>query len=169
MRILLLAISFLAANSAFSGSTFDRLDKFYLGGGIAMIDAGADGASIDLSYDSLEIIGGYKHSGFLSGEARLTYGNDSGDDATDTSLFTGSIYWRPETENEIAKTYGLLGFTTASISDSDDSFSESGISYGAGIGFTITEYWNINFEIRKILNNSDMDLDTLSAHIDYRF
>ncbi|MFL0801282.1 MAG: porin family protein [Agarilytica sp.] len=168
MRILLLAISFLAANSAFSGSTFDRLDKFYLGGGIALIDAGADGADIDLSYDSLEIIGGYKHSGFLSGEVRLTYGNDSGRDAADTSLFTGSIYWRPETANEIAKSYALLGFTTASISDPYDS-SESGVSYGAGIGFTITEYWNINFELRKILNNSEMDLDTLSAHIDYRF
>ncbi len=168
MRILLLAISFLAANSAFSGSKFDKLDKFYFGGGIASIDAGADGVNLDLGYDSLEIIGGYKHSGFLSGEVRLTYGNDSGDDSADTSLLTGSIYWRPETANAVAKTYGLLGFSTASISGFDDP-SESGISYGAGIGFTITEYWNINFEMRKILNNSALDLDTMSAHIDYRF
>ncbi|MFL0805172.1 MAG: porin family protein [Agarilytica sp.] len=169
MRILLLAISFLAANSAVSGSKFDRLDKFYLGGGVSAIDVGANGSDLDLSYSSLEIIGGYKYSGFLSLDARLTLGNDSGDDSGDTKLYTGSVYWRPETANEIAKTYGLLGFTAASIRDSDDSYSRSGFSYGAGIGFTITEAWNINFEVRKVLDHSDLDLETFSAHIDYRF
>jgi len=181
MRIAIVLASVLLANSAMSQeSIFDRLDKFYLGAGVNFLElTGSENASgSDANFATIEILGGYKYNGFISGEARIgvgtsgetltaELGGDAGQVQAEVDIeYTGSLYWRPETANEIAKIYGLLGFSTVSIKDGD---SESGISYGGGVGFTFQEDWNLNFEYRSIIDKDAFEFTALSANVDYRF
>lgn len=168
MRLLTLTILLLASGSALAASKFDRLDKFFIGGSISSIDFDYENA--DFGYTTTELIGGYKYNGYLSVDLRLGLG--TGDSSSSGSLTSAALYWRPETANETAKIYGLVGVATVSISDqegTDDSYSEAGLSYGAGVGFTFDQNWNLNFEYRYFLDNSDVDSDGFTVNVDYRF
>ena len=182
MRFLISLALVMLANTALAQSVFDRLDKFYVGGGLTYIDANAaaaDGESGE--FTSTELIGGYKYSGYLGGEIRLGTGlrSESFVDRTNSQVFDGSIgyygsvYWRPETANEVAKIYGLIGYTSISVdrqySSSSSSSSESGLSYGGGVGFTFDERWNLNFEYRTIIDTSTAEFTAVAANVDYRF
>ncbi len=180
MRFLTAALLGLLANSALGQSFFDRIDKLYVGGGFNFIDAGGtDTDGNDANFTSFELQGGYKYNGFLAAEARVGFGLTDEDIATvagdvETTIeYHASLYWRPETANEIAKIYGLLGFSTISVNAddgiSDESESESGLSYGGGVGFVMQEDWNLNFEYRLILDKDDDEFRSFGATLDYRF
>jgi len=176
MRFLTLAALALAANAANAESMFENLDKFYVGGGVNFVDANtSDSAGNDIGFTTIEAVGGYKHNAYLGAELRLGVGTTdetitSGTSTVDTSIdYYASAYWRPESANEVAKLYGLLGFSTISISNGSDSDSESGFSYGAGVGFLLDENWNLNFEYRFLLDDKSNEFSALSANLDYRF
>lgn len=80
-----------------------------------------------------------------------------------------SIYYRAESANEIAKLYGLLGFTSLSTDIEGGTDSNSGFSYGYGISFITGKHMNLNIEYRSLINNDDLDIETYSLGLDYRF
>lgn len=149
---------------------------FYLGGGAADVKMRfEEGGSLD--WTAVEIIGGYKHSPFVGGEARLGYGSENGLD-----LLYNSLYYRTESSNDTAKTYLLLGYTFGVIgldadSNEDDTVSLNGFSYGAGVGFSITSRLNFNLEYRMIIDgdskydgySENIELSGVSLNVDYRF
>ncbi len=177
MRFLISMALVLLANTAIAQSVFDRLDKFYVGGGLTYIDANAQAADGESGeFTSAELIGGYKYNGYLGAELRFGKGlrSESFSAGIESSIeYYGSAHWRPETANEIAKIYGLIGYTSVSIEadrgSSTSSTSESGISYGGGIGFTFDERWNLNFEYRTIIDTSALELNAFVVNVDYRF
>lgn len=101
-----------------------------------------------------------------------------------------SIYYKPELVNEEAKLYALLGFTSVStegaVTDDVKTFdgknwtstgattqkddgTHSGFSYGLGVGFVMTEHFNINIEYRNICNDISGKPNVLGVNVDYRF
>lgn len=180
MRFLTLASLILLANSAVAESIFEKLDKFHVGGGVSFIDANtSDASGNDLNFTTLDIVGGYKFNGFLGIDARIGLGLSdesstiAGSEVKTSTDYYASLYWRPETANDIAKIYGLLGFSTISGSvdtaTGDNSNTESGLSYGGGVGFVLQESWNLNFEYRLILDDDNNEFSAVSANVDYRF
>lgn len=171
MRFLTLAVLLLATSSAFAGSKFDRLDKFYVGGSINSIDAKTD-VDEDRGFFSTELIVGYKYNGFLGAEIRLGAGSEEDNGSGGSGSFTSaSFFWRPETSNSIAKIYGLIGFATVSVPETDleESGTQTGGALGGGFGFTFNEAWNLNFEYRYFINASDFEAKGFSVNVDYRF
>jgi opacity protein-like surface antigen len=151
-------------------------DGFYAGGGVADVKLRFDeGGSLD--WTTGEVIGGYKHSPFVGGEARLGYGSENGFDL----LYT-SFYYRTESSNDTAKTYLLFGYTLGQVmldadSGEDDTVSLNGFSYGVGVGFPVTSRLNFNLEYRMILDGKskfedfkeNVELSGASVNVDYRF
>jgi len=149
---------------------------FYAGGGVADVKLRFDeGGSLD--WTTGEVIGGYKHSPFVGGEARLGYGSENGFDL----LYT-SFYYRTESSNDTAKTYLLFGYTLGQVmldadSGEDDTVSLNGFSYGVGVGFPVTSRLNFNLEYRMILDGKskfegfkeNVELSGASVNVDYRF
>jgi len=156
------------------------LDGFYAGGNLNYIDAGvSDAQNDDTTFRSIEALAGYKYNGWLGGEIRIGIGTSDESYATATGDYEvgidhhESLYYRAESANDVAKLYGLLGFTSAQTSIDDgttsSSGSESGFSYGAGIGFVASEVVNVNFEYRVLLSKEDYDYSLFSIGFDYRF
>lgn len=149
---------------------------YYVGGGAADLKMRFDeGGSLD--WTTGEILGGYKHSPFVGGEARLGYGSEDGLDLLYTSL-----YYRTESSNDTAKTYLLFGYTFGQIkfdgdAGEDDSVSVNGFSYGAGVGFPVSSQLNFNLEYRMVLDgdakydgdSENIEMSGVSLNVDYRF
>lgn len=174
MRNWLAAVALSLPMVAIAGD--NTVGGFYLGGGAADVKMRfEEGGSLD--WTAVEIIGGYKHSPFVGGEARLGYGSENGLD-----LLYNSLYYRTESSNDTAKTYLLLGYTFGVIgldadSNEDDTVSLNGFSYGAGVGFSITSRLNFNLEYRMIIDgdskydgySENIELSGVSLNVDYRF
>ena len=166
---------------AFSSASFaDNRQGFYVGGNWSFIDSNSvDAADNDVDFRSLEVVGGYKYRSWAGVEAR--FGTSLKDEAFATDLAGGevdigidhyeSLYYRLESANQVAKFYVLLGFSNIQTSSggSDDSASESGVSYGAGIGFVMNEKANLNFEYREIIDEDTAAFTAISVGFDYRF
>ncbi len=150
---------------------------FYVGGGAADVKMSFDeGGSLD--WTTGEVVGGYKKSPFIGGEARLGFGSENSLDL----LYT-SFYYRTESSNDTAKTYLLFGYTLGQIMfdadpGEDDSINLNGFSYGAGVGFPVfSPKLNVNLEYRMILDgdakyegdSEGVELSGVSFNIDYRF
>jgi len=162
----------------------DNMQGFYAGAAMGFVDGNTeDAAENGVDFRSIELTGGYKYNSWLGGEIRVGTGASSeaytvgqGDTAYDINVDIDhyeSIYYRAESANAIAKLYGLLGYsnvqTTNSLGDASASASESGASFGAGVGFVMNEDTNLNFEYRQLINSSDNDFSILSIGFDYRF
>ena len=149
---------------------------FYAGGGVADVKMRFDGGG-SLGWTTGEIIGGYKHSPFVGGEARLGYGSENGLDL----LYT-SFYYRTESSNDTAKTYLLFGYTLGQVMfdgdpGEDDTIDLSGFSYGVGVGFPVSSRLNFNLEYRMVLDgkakidggSENIEVSGASLNVDYRF
>lgn len=176
MRILPFAVIGLLSLPA---AAFD-LEGFYAGGNMNFIDAGiTDAQNDDTTFRSTEGLVGYKYNGWVGGEFRLGIGTSDESYATSTGVedvgidHHETLYYRVESANDVAKLYGLIGFTnvqaTTDNGTSSTSSSETGMSYGAGIGFVASEVVNINFEYRVLLSKEDYDFSLFSLGFDYRF
>ncbi len=166
----------------------------YVGGNAAytstksIVPANANENKIKLP--ALELVAGYKYNGWLGVDVRYGLGMASRDQA-----FTGntghveykldsyqSFYYRPEIVNSEAKLYFLLGYTTidattesftgtgdAATSDGEISYSESGTSYGMGVGWFIGREMVINVEYRQLLDQDAEEFSVVTFGADYRF
>jgi opacity protein-like surface antigen len=187
-KLCVLALSLLALPAL-----ADNEHGFYIGAGVASIDDYQDGVDNVSKIRAAELFGGYKYNEYLGVELRLGNGQTTG---TSTSYFdaqgalkTGtlerdigsyqSLYYKPELVNDEAKLYALLGYThvnsSGKIMDADGKLvrssdgSESGFSYGIGVGFVINEHFNINFEYRNICEGISDKPNLASINVDYRF
>ncbi len=171
-KILVAALAFSAAASYADTTSFEG---FYVGGGVSSVRNTWD----DNKWEPLEIFGGYKLNPYVGGEIRV--GASSGGDSKITNY--ESIYYRTESSNSVGKTYLLLGFTHADVEAETGNFNFNGFSYGAGVGFVISESFNLNLEYKVLANakgtwypdkfsrveDLDIKLSSVSATVDYRF
>lgn len=187
----------------------DNRQGLYIGGGLSQVDAfrfPQDKNAVEVK--TSEIFAGYKYNSWLGLEARAGFGENSErvrrtfppDRDTININYRienyHSIYYKPEVINEVAKLYGLFGYTSikrsASFSDEQGntlpafnseavSFGDakisgselhdrtSGFSYGIGVGFVFDRKLNINIEYRNILRNSEERIAATGVYFDYRF
>jgi len=156
---------------------------FYVGGGGGLIrfedEVAAADSLKDVELGAVELLGGYKYNNALGLEVR------AGTNVNKRTVTTGgvereiaidhyeSIYYRPELTNPEAKLYGLIGYSQveqSSATGADEvSDSLSGLSYGIGIGFTINSDSNFNIEYRRLIDESDFEINITGINIDYRF
>jgi opacity protein-like surface antigen len=171
----------------------DNNRGFYVGIGGAGIKDEQDGVDNVSRIRAVELFGGYKYNNALGAELRIGSGQREGVSTSyadaNGNILSGSlvrdidsyqsIYYKPELVNEEAKLYALIGYTHLSTSgkvnaadgttvyEADDS--ESGASYGVGVGFVINEHFNVNFEYRNICDEISNKPNLAAVNIDYRF
>ena len=156
----------------------DRDQGWYLGLGGKYIDSGVlsdSGSSIGFS--SVDIYTGYKHSRILGAELRGGASvNDAESFGTEFSIpMFYSLYYRAEISNDVAKSFVLLGYTDieveAALSGSAETVTanDSGLSWGAGIGFVVNERVNLNFEYINLISNDDNEFESVGVSLDFRF
>ena len=172
MKKLLVAALSLAAVSALADT--QSFDGFYAGLGVS--NTRNDWNSV--TFEPVEIFGGYKMNPYVGGEVRV--GSSSGNQKINNYE---SVYYRTESANSVGKTYLLLGYTRLDLDTSVGNFNFNGFSYGAGVGFVISESFNLNLEYKVLANgkgtaslndgtdidNQKMKLSSVSATVDYRF
>jgi len=134
----------------------------------------------------LELVGGYKYNSWLGVDVRLGAGlSEQGLASAAGGSFDysvdgyQSIYYRPEMINTEAKIYALLGYTTidVTVEQKDDSNtviseadnSESGTSYGLGVGWFAGEDITINLEYRMLIDKDEDEFSVATFGFDYRF
>lgn len=187
MKISVAVILMLFSNFALT----DNNRGFYAGAGASVTMFDDDVIDIDNAH-ALELVGGYKYNAWLGVDLRIGKGISAGE--SDTYLVGAdelngrlkreidnyySIYYKPEVINDEAKIYLLIGYISMDFSEQIDaadgtrissiSGTESGASYGIGIGFVINEQVNFNIEYRTIPDEEDRDPAMASANFDYRF
>lgn len=176
---------FAAATTLLALPTYaDNLKGFYAGAGLDFIDGNTtDAAGNNVDFRAVEFHGGYKHNSWLGGELRVGLGLSgenfavsNGTDVFDVDVSIDhfeTLYYRAESTNAVAKLYGLLGYTniqtSSKLGDASVSASESGPSYGFGVGFVMNEDANLNFEYRQIINKDSAEFTALTVSFDYRF
>lgn len=183
--IILSALSF--------GALADNSRGFYVGAGMAEVMYDDDEPDVSNSR-AFELFGGYKYNSALGLEIRAGRGAKSGKGEifytdSEDNLEVGqvereldsyySVYYKPELINDEAKLYLLLGYMKADSTETmiggsgavmgEEEFSESGASYGIGVGFIVTEKINFNVEYRTIPSEGDNEPSIVSANFDYRF
>jgi len=153
-------------------------EGFYIGVAGRYIDSGVQSDSGGtVGFSAAELSAGYKHSAWIGGEVRL---GSSVNEATsfDTEFSVPlyySVYYRAEAANDVAKAYALLGFTDLEVEATNsetgitNTASDSGLSWGVGIGFVVNERVNLNFEYLKLLSNDDNEFDMGGVSLDFRF
>jgi hypothetical protein len=169
------AVLALAIAGISGGASADNLRGWYAGGGVSQFDAGATAGGNTILFNTLEGFGGYKYNWYLGGEVRVGTGLTTYETtATEFSVtHFESAYYRMESSNQVAKLYGLLGFSNVAISADPEiagrSSNESGISYGIGVGFVTGTKTNLNFEYKVLLDTDETNIETLTMNLDYRF
>lgn len=157
-----------------------------------------DVSGYDGNFGGVELFGGYKYNSALGVEIRVGMGvSDKGisseaiEDGTDPVTHTldtelaidryEALYYRPELANEEAKLYALLGYTRMKRSETitntgDSTFgeveigtTESGFSYGVGVGFVVNKHLNLNFEYRRMNEGKAGDTEIAGVNLDYRY
>lgn len=92
-----------------------------------------------------------------------------------------SIYYKPELVNDEAKLYALIGYSridtsvkvwskdkTLKAPIKESSSSISGLSYGVGVGFILSDKFNLNLEYKNLNEKLSEKPNSLSINIDYR-
>jgi len=171
-KTLVAALALSAASLAYADTS--SLSGFYLGGGVS--NTKNDNNSTTLN--PIELFGGYKLNAYVGGEIRA--GSSSGSVAEINNF--ESIYYRTESANSVGKTYLLLGYTHADLEAQSGNYNLNGLSYGAGVGFIINDYFNLNLEYKILVDGNgthyldkineesvDMKLSSVSVTVDYRF
>lgn len=160
----------------------------YFGGGIELVNVGAeDFFSNSVDFKVGELLLGYKYNGYLGLEVRggasfseetvaFSEDEDSGRPVSAEASIKEfySIYYRLEFENEIAKLYFLLGQSditteTELVDGRKIEISDSGLSYGVGLGLWVSERMNLNFEIKSLINTSNDSFTSAGFNADFRF
>jgi opacity protein-like surface antigen len=158
MKRILLALLPVMAASAYADTQSNS--GFYLGLGAANVRNDVD----KTKWTPAEVFGGYKLNPFVGAELRIGASAESDVKINDYE----TLYYRVESANSVGKTYLLLGYTNMNINK--ESF--KGLAYGAGVGFVLNDYFNLNFEYKAANVSSDrldVKLNSVAVTVDYRF
>ncbi len=178
-KLLLLSLSLFAA-----GAQADTIN-YYAGGGVGIWNFSESGHKDLFNVSSLEVLGGLTFWNWLSVEGRLGAGVE---DSTENKALNGAskqiptkltlenyatVYIKPELRNEIARLYGLLGYSSASISQeaggNEVSADISGLSFGAGMGFQLSDAAVINLEYVRLVQDGDYRFAGYNIGFNYQF
>jgi opacity protein-like surface antigen len=145
-------------------------DRFYAGGNLAIWNYTEGSQDVKYNVSSLEGVVGFNVWEYINIEGRLGLGLE-GSTETVTSIQDGklptkltldnyaSVYIKPELKNDTATFYGLLGYTSANASTENlktqRDLSVSGLSFGLGMGFFVTDYALVNLEYRNLVQDGD--------------
>jgi opacity protein-like surface antigen len=162
------------ARSAFAGSITSLLSEPELAQALdrlAVISASNGSTSAEIDVDSVGLHAGYLHDlGTFVVGGELSFNSVSADDDGDTDV----IRLRGRFSYDLGRfmPYVTLGAAHAS----GDSISESGISYGFGAEYRVTEKFNLGLEYSRTTFNDidnidglDLDLDLTQIRGSYRF
>ncbi len=164
-KLLLISLSVFAA----SAHADDK--KFYAGGGIGVWNFKESGYDNLYKLSSVEALAGINVWKMINIEGRVGVGLESSTataktEPTNNKATVGlptevnldnyaSLYIKPELKNDIAKLYGLVGVTQLNASSSnksaDTALDLSGLSFGAGMGFQLSETAVINLEYLRLV------------------
>lgn len=178
LTALFLAVS---ASSGFAHAQENlQNDGFYSGASISRWQYRDTSGDLDARLHTLELNSGFWFHPLLSAEVRV--GTGLGDETLELGSeqyelavkTTASAYWRPELANDSAKLYALLGYSHVELEVSNPSepsfdMSDSGPSFGVGLGFYFEEQVTLNIEWRQLIDADGAELTGLSAGFDYRF
>ncbi len=179
-----------------TGASADQHRGWFAGGAFVYTSVdtanfeGSFGNEDSLELPALELSGGYKYNAWLGVDVRYGLGMSSRTlsavDDTDTvdsveyevDGYT-AFYWRPEITNNEARLYFLLGQASVDIDSTNKGadgstvstakVSESGTSYGLGMGWFMQKRMNFNIEYRALVDKDDVEVEIVTAGIDYRF
>jgi hypothetical protein len=172
-RIIIVLLSFIGV-SVYADTLSNS--GYYLGGGAYNVknDTSSD------KWTPVEFFGGYKMNPYVGGEIRLGVSPGGKTKITDYE----SLYYRTESANSVGKTYLLAGFSRVNLEASTGEVSVSGPSFGAGVGFIVNDYFNVNIEYKVLVTGTgtftptdkaqssrdqDMKLESVGLTVDYRF
>ncbi len=179
----------LAALSVFACSAYAAEDRFYAGGNLAFWNYSEDNLANTFNVTTVEGLVGFNVWKMINIEGRLglgvegsvqSYTKTTGTPPT-TTTFSASIdvsdyasfYVKPELKNDVAKLYGLVGVTalnaesTNAGANSDNELTS--LSYGAGVGFYITDAAVVNLEYRVLGDADGFRYDGYSVGFDISF
>ena len=173
---------------------------FYAGLGLAQIDytvdyrdpeddegsedEDEDSGAPELSWNAIELIGGYSHSPMATLELRLGTTDDGGQGGTELTLNYASIYYRPTANLGTVQLYGLLGYSSVQFKFTDEpdietgeveseTFTDSGVSFGGGLSLLASQNWQLGLEYRLLMRDKEdgetAELKAVAANISYRF
>lgn len=173
MKKLLLA----AALSTFACTALAD-DRFYAGGNVAFWNYSEGSQDVQFNVSSAEGVVGFNVWKMINIEGRLGLGFEGSTESisntqdglnipTKLTLDNyASVYVKPELKNDTATVYALVGFTSATASTENASAERdldvSGLSWGAGMGFFVTDNALVNLEYRKLVQDSDFRFDGFS-------
>ena len=163
-------------------------DGLFIGAGFSLVDVGVeDFFENSVEFKALQLSAGYKFRWWLGVDARygLAPTSESVFVAVDpnTNREIGeevnldeyiSYYYRPELANDIAKIYLLIGQSDITITrESEEGVSvtqsDSGTSYGIGIGLWINRKLDVTFEYIQLLDTPTDSFTSTGFNIEYRF
>jgi hypothetical protein len=171
-KTLVAALALSTASLAYADTS--SLNGFYLGGGVSKTRNDFNSAE----FTPVELFGGYKYNPYIGGEIRV----GSSSERQKISNFE-SVYYRTESANSVGKTYLLIGYTHLDLETDAGNYNLNGLSYGAGVGFIINDYFNLNLEYKVLadgkgsyypnkfqeFDNQNITFSSVSATVDYRF
>jgi opacity protein-like surface antigen len=178
-KLYVLALSLLAIPTM-----ADNSRGFYLGLGGSRIEILQDGLDDTSPIKAAEILAGYKYNDALGLEIRYGSGQTKAERNPTNLAAKGilthdvesysSIYYRPELVNDEAKLYALLGYTQIDVSTvvgaaAPVAVSKSGVSYGIGVSFVMSEKFNLSIEYKNICEKLSNKPTVYSILVDYRF
>lgn len=176
MKKLLLA----AALSSFACAA-SADDRFYAGGNVAFWNYTEGSQDVKYNVSSLEGVVGFNVWKIINVEGRLGVGLEG---STETVSYLddkkvlqtlptklnldnyASVYIKPELKNDVATFYALLGVSSVKASTENDKverdLSVTGLSYGLGMAFYVTESALVNMEFRNLVQDGDYKLQGFS-------
>lgn len=148
----------LAALSANALADADKTGRGYLGAIYTAVKVSPEGDS-DIDLGGLGVRGGYYFNKYFSVEGRLSFGvsDDTvqGETVELDSLF--GIYavghWPLSDQFQL---YGLIGGSKLEVKAPQGSEDDSGLSYGVGAEFDMTNNWSLGVEYTSYLQDGEV-------------
>jgi opacity protein-like surface antigen len=174
-KLLVCACALLAADVSFA----DANEGFYSGAAISRWQYKQLAPAADARLETFELNAGFWFHPLLSAEVRAGTGLGDREAEVGTTpwelnldYFT-SVYWRPEWVNNGAKLYGLVGYSQVQLSADAPTqsieLSDSGLSFGVGVGFTYQPDVKLNVEWKQLVDTDGFEISGFTAGLDYRF
>lgn len=154
----------------------------FFGGGYSFVNIDAEGLA-EFDMGALDVAGGLMFSEFLGFDARLGLGVSEDTKELNVGILTTQsemsltryygLYLRPQYRLDSLQVYGLFGYAGADVELNvkntrlDFEGSDSGMSYGGGIGFSPDSTLFFNLEYLKLLSGDEYDFNGINLRIEF--
>lgn len=177
------SLVFVLLLSVVSVAQANPLGRAFFGGGYsyATVDTEAYG---EFNLGSLDIAGGMMFNDYLGFDARLGFGVKNDEKTVPISVLNAKvktrisnyygIYLRPQYQMGAFQAYGLFGYAGADVelevedTDLNDFGSDSGTSYGVGVGLSPDGSLFINLEYLNMISGKDYDFSGINLRAEFK-